>query len=119
MSSAVRSVRNSEVGPLAREMVACLRELVESYQTESGLSTPEAAAQVREDFSEREESALQCPPPEVRWSDLVGLLERDPQRFLQRWEEIKLAAREELLSGHRACQPVEVYGSTPWKRASS
>ena len=41
----------------------------------------------------------------------------DPEKFVQRWEEIKLAAREELLTGHRACQPVEVYGSTPWTRA--
>jgi len=74
-------------------------------------------ARVREDLAEREERALECPPPEVSWPDLESLLERDPQKYLQRWEEIKQAAREELLSGHRACQPVEMHGSTPWQRA--
>jgi len=117
MNAAVESVRNPEAGPLAREMAAALREMVESYKGEYGLSTPEAAAQVREHWPEREEHALQCPPPEVSWSDLESLLERDPQKCQQRWEEIKQAACEELQTGHRACQPVEVYGSTPWKRA--
>jgi hypothetical protein len=117
MNAAPEHVINPEAGPLAREMAAGLRELVESYRWEYGLSTPEAAAQVRDDQPEREQDALQRPPTEVSWADLEALLERDPQRFLQRWEEIKGAAREELQTGHRASGPVEVYGSTPWDRA--
>jgi hypothetical protein len=124
MNADVESVRNPEVGPLARAMVAGLRELVESYKREYGLSTAEAVARVQENLRERKENlrereqrALQCPPTEDSWADLEWLFERDPQKFLQRWEEIKRAAREELQSGHRAPQAVELYGSTPWKRA--
>jgi hypothetical protein len=91
--------------------------MVQSYAEEEGLSTPDAAALVREDQLGDEQRALRGPPDEVSWADLEGLLQRDPQTFQQRWEEIKGAAREELLSGHRACQPVEVHGATPWKRA--
>jgi hypothetical protein len=103
--------------PLTREMVNGLRELVSSYEGEEGLSTPEALARVRVDQRDREQHVLHCAPWGVHWSDLEGLLERDLAKFRERWEEIKQAAREELGSGHRAAQLVEVSGSTPWDRA--
>jgi hypothetical protein len=53
----------------------------------------------------------------VSWSDLHNLFGREPERALARWEEVKQAAREEVRSGHRGAKVVEVYGSTPWKRA--
>jgi hypothetical protein len=108
---------DAEAGALAREMATALRELVESYKGEFGLATPEAAARVREDWRFQEERALHGPPPEVSWADLEGLAERDPEQVVRRWEEIKQAAREELATGHRVCEAVEVYGSTPWQRA--
>jgi hypothetical protein len=110
-------VRDPEAVPLAREMVNGLRELVSSYEGEEGLSTSEALARVREDQRDTDQGVLQCAPWQVHWSDLEGLQERDPTKFHQWWEEIKQAAREELRSGHRAAQLVEVSGSTPWDRA--
>src|SRR5262249_35535740 len=117
MNAVAAPVRDPEAGPLARETAAALREAVASYEQEEGLSTAQAAARVREDLLEREREALDCPPDRVAWSDLAGLLGRDPLAFQRRWEQIQLAAREELSSGHRASRPVEVYGSTPWQRA--
>jgi hypothetical protein len=110
-------VRNPEVVSLARAMGTALREMVLSYQQEERLTTLEAVARVREDLPERQERALHCPAPEVSWPDLESLLEHDPEKYLHRWEEIKQAARDELLSGHRAAELVEMYGSTPWQRA--
>jgi hypothetical protein len=110
------SVRDSEAVPLAREMVNGLRELVASFEAEEGLGTPEALAMIR-DLQHREQDIRQCAPWALRWTDLEGLLERDPAKFHERWEEIKQAAREELRSGHRAAELVEVSGSTPWDRA--
>jgi len=37
MNAAVEPVRNPEAGPVAREMVAALREMVQSYELEEGL----------------------------------------------------------------------------------
>jgi hypothetical protein len=117
MNAAPEPLSNSEAGPLAREMVAGLREMVASYEQEEGLSTPEAVALVRGAQLDAEDRALQGPPWQVAWPDLEGLLQRDPAKFQQRWEEIKAAARQELSSGHRASQPIEMHGSTPWDRA--
>src|SRR5262249_54103287 len=65
---------------------------------------------------EGEQAALECPPERVAWQALAGLLERDPEAFLRRWEQVQAAAREELASGHRAALPIEVHGSSPGER---
>src|SRR5262245_65355679 len=96
MSQALEPVGHPEAGPPAREMAAALREAVQSYEAEEGLTTAEAAARVREDLAEREADALSCPPDQVTWAALEGLLERDPQAFHRRWGEVQGAAREAL-----------------------
>src|SRR6516225_1431282 len=101
MNTVAEPLTTAEAGPLAREMAAGLRELVKSYKDEYGLSTPEAVARIREGLLDEEQDVLKCPPSAVMWYHLDALFERDPQMFLQRWEEIKRAAREELSTGHR------------------
>jgi len=117
MNPVTEPVINPGGEPLAREMTAALREMVQAYEQEEGLSTPDAVARIREDQLEEEQRALHGPPWHVSWLDLEGLLQRDPQKYERRREEIKRAARDELQTGHRASGPVEVYGSTPWDRA--
>lgn len=117
MNATVEPVNRAEAGPLAREMAEDLLQLVRSYKREYDLSMQEAAARVEDMLQEEEQDALRRPPSSVMWHQLDALLDRDPQKFLERWEEIKRLAREELSTGHRGCQAVEVYGSTPWNRA--
>ena len=117
MNPATEPVINPEARPLAREMTTALREIVQAYEQEEGLTTPAAVARIREDQLEEEQRALHGPPWHVSWLDLEGLLQRDPQNYERRWEEIKRAARDELQTGHRASQAVEGCGSTPWDRA--
>jgi hypothetical protein len=116
MGAPTEPVPNAEAGPLAREMAQGLWDMVDSY-VNCGLSREEASAKVREPaHPDYLEIVLSRPPDEVSWFELENLLQSDPERAMQRWEEIKQAALEELRSGHRASQPIEEYASTPWKR---
>jgi hypothetical protein len=118
MSALTEAVENPEARPLAREMAAAVRGLVESYMNSYGLSREESVARVREPgHPDYLAMVMSRPPDEVSWYELETLLESDPERALQRWEEIKRAAQEELRSGHRASKVVEAYNATPWKRA--
>ena len=92
MNPATEPVINPEARPLAREMTTALREIVQAYEQEEGLTTPAAVARIREDQLEEEQRALHGPPWHVSWPDLEGLLQRDPQNYEPRWEEIKRAA---------------------------
>ena len=51
--------------------------------------------------------ALSVPPDQVTWFDLHEIARTDPDRVTARWEEIKRAALEELLTGHRAARAVD------------
>jgi hypothetical protein len=97
-------------------MVEGLRELIRSYKREYDLTTAEALAKAREGVL-TEVDALERPTSAVMWYHRESLFERDPQRGLERWEEIKRAARDDLSSGLRSCQAVDIPGSTPWNRA--
>src|SRR5262249_23389944 len=93
----------SEVGTLARELAAAYRDRVHRHKHEPGLSKEEAAAKAEAPSSLDQQFRVQdCPPEQVTWDDLEGLARGSPGRMLERWEEVKAAAREELQSGHRA-----------------
>src|SRR5437588_6260845 len=110
--------QSPEAGPLAREMAASVRDMVESYLNASGMSRGEAAAKAREPaHPDSLAITLSKPPDEVSWFELENLLERDPERALRRWEEIKQAAREEAGSGHRGAKAVERWGGSPLQLA--
>jgi hypothetical protein len=53
----------------------------------------------------------------VSFFDLERLGQCNPEQMLSRWEEIKGAARDELLSGHRAAAAREVFVPRCWDRA--
>ena len=112
-----KSLTELESGTLARETVAAFRGLVECYKEHYRLSAPEALERAREPNPAGEEHARRAPPDQVSWLDLHQLGERDPEAALRRWQEVKQAALEELQSGHRAAQAVEVNTlGTCWQR---
>jgi hypothetical protein len=119
MSAPAEAAQNAEASPLAREMVAAVRAMVESYRNAYGLTQEQAVAKVCEPpHPDYLEIALSRPPDQVSWLDLENIRQPDSDRAVLRWEEIKQAARHDLASGHRASRAVEEYASTPWKRAS-
>src|SRR5262249_31986478 len=75
----------------------------------SGLSEQEAAAQASASSPKYDDLALHCPPEQVDWALLHRLSEIDTDLALDRWEEVKQAAGEELASGTRAMQAAVGY----------
>jgi hypothetical protein len=61
--------------------------------------------------------ARDCPPSQVSWFELDAIAQRDPNRALERWEEVKRAARGEVATGQRAARALEGYDSHCWSRA--
>lgn len=55
---------------------------------------------------------LTDPPDQVNYNSLEDLAEQDTEQALAAWQRIKAAARDDLLSGHRAAQAMEVGGMT-------
>ena len=107
-----------EARVLARKAAAAYRDMVEEYKKEYQLAHQEAVARVEEpDPPNHLESVLHGPPDEVSFFDLERLGERDPERMLTRWDEVKQAALEELQSGDRAAAAVEGYCPSCWGRA--
>lgn len=107
-----------EVGTLARELAHAYRSSVNYHKKQLGLPTSEAVAQAEAPCSpEYEQSILYGPPDQVHWSSLEDLACKDTDLALQRWEEIKQAALDELQSGHRAARVMEGYNSEAWQRA--
>jgi hypothetical protein len=68
-----------------------------------GLTTEEAVSKADEPCSlSRMWKVQDCPPEDVTWADLQELVGKTGARAMDRWEEIKGEALEELRSGHRA-----------------
>jgi hypothetical protein len=105
----------SEVVPLAQEMHAALAELVKEYKRRLSLSTQQAVDKATQALPGEEDRIRNTLPERLTWLNLHLLTERDPQLAAQRWEEVKLAARQELRSGHRMARGF--HDSRPWERA--
>jgi hypothetical protein len=105
----------AEALPLAQEMRAAFAQRVSDYMRACKASLQEALAAMNRPLTpEGQERILQEHARGVGWADLERLADRDPDLALQKWEEIKQAAREELTSGLRAA---EAPGGGPWERA--
>jgi hypothetical protein len=106
-----------EAGTLARELAAVFKGLLDHYKDVCKLSPPEALARVQEPLPHYEDDILKGPADEVSWHGLEHLAQRDPEKMVQRWEEVKAQALLELRSGHRAGKAMEGYGTHCWTRA--
>src|SRR5262249_4979187 len=96
-----------EAAALSREMAAAKSKLVDWYCKHHKLSSTDALAKV-EEFADAPSlhRALECDPAELRWFDIQQLAEADPDACDQRWKQIKIAADDELTSGHRAASVI-------------
>jgi hypothetical protein len=108
----------SEAGVLAGKMAEAFGRLVQAYEKEYSLSREQAVQRATEPLPTRDERALTCPPDQVSWLELHMIARDDPARSIARLEEIKRAALDELRTGHRAAEAVEVrmIDSGPWPR---
>src|SRR5262249_22139800 len=91
-----------EAQALAGELAAAFGRLVATYRRPCGLSPEEARALATGLPDHHRQLLLDKPPAEVDFADLEWLAERDPALALERWGEIKEAARAEVRSGYRA-----------------
>ncbi len=110
---------HDEMESLARELAAAYAHRVAFYRTEYKLEHAEAQerAEVRHDAAFRQR-AIKASPDQVTYSALQDLANHDPAQALAAWQRVKAAARDELMSGHRAAQAMEFAGVTnAWQRA--
>ncbi len=108
----------SEAGPLACEMAAAHRRMVDFQRQQCRLSPQDALARTDEPPDPAYEHRLTtCEPSQLTWVDLHALTERDPNLAVQRWAEIRQSALDELRSGHRAAKATEPTAFRPWDRA--
>jgi hypothetical protein len=110
------SVNPAELSDLARELAAAFGEIVSSYRKHCKLSAEEAVKRAEENSAEEIERILNCPPDEVTFFDMDALAQKDESLALQRWTQIKEAARNEIRSGYRSARVVEDGGGL-WERA--
>lgn len=112
----------AEIGSLAVELVHAYREMTAFYRDKMRLTAAEADHRTRglENTAEQAADDLarirERSPDQVSWFDLQRLINHDPAAIAPLWSEMKVKAREELASGHRAAQTLEWKGG-PWDRA--
>jgi hypothetical protein len=108
----------SEANPVALEMAATHRRMVEYYRYQCKMPMQEAIDLADKPVdSAREHQIRTCEPEQLTWPDMHALTERDPALSHERWEEIRRAAIDELRSGHRAAKAMETMRLRPWSRA--
>ena len=107
-----------EVESVARELAEAYRRRIEIYRDQLNVADPVAfaEAQAHEQPLEVRRRAETAPPDQVSYLDLQDLAELDPAAAQAAWQRVKQAARDELLSGHRAARAMEFQGG-PWERA--
>jgi hypothetical protein len=111
-----RSDAAAEMNELAREMAGAFGERLKAYQEHAKLTAEEAARHVVENSAEDINRILNAPPDAVSWLDLYSLGDTDASLALERWRQIKEAARDEIRIGYRAARAVEDNGG-PCERA--
>ncbi len=112
-------VDRDEVESLARELGAAYARRIAFYRNEYKLELAEAQerAETRH-HPEFRQRGVTDPPDQVTYSALEDLADQDPAQALAAWQRVKAAARDDLMSGHRAAQAMEFAGVTnAWERA--
>jgi len=109
---------SAEAQPLAQEVSRAVRRHVQAHVREFEVTPEDSLKGLEQNAECREQRALSCEPSHFSWMDFYALSQRDPELGLQRWKEIKEAARQELQSGHRAAIANEgTFSSSAWQRA--
>lgn len=111
-----RSDAAAEMNELARELAAAFADKLKSYREHAKLTAEEAAKRIAEDAAEGIDRILGEPPEATTWDELDALAQKDAGLALERWQQIKEAARNEIRSGYRSARVVEDAGS-PLERA--
>jgi hypothetical protein len=106
--------QRGEVAALVPQLARSLQASVEYY--EAAYSLPPQEAQARADAAARGAVAQtnRIPADLVSWDDLATLYRADPAAALEKWLQMREAAREELQSGARAATSVQPFGASPW-----
>ena len=108
----------TEARPLAAEMAAAHRRMVETYREHYKATLQEALNRADQPLDPHCEKRIRsCAPDQVSWFDLHQLAEHDPNLPARRWEEIRQLAGDGLRSGHHAAKVLETTTGTPWQRA--
>jgi hypothetical protein len=112
-------VEHDETESLARELGAAYARRIKFYRTEYKLEAADAQerANIRHDLEFRQR-ALTDPPEQVTYLALEDIADLDPALAVAAWQRVKAAARDDVMSGHRAAGAMEVVGITSaWQRA--
>jgi hypothetical protein len=108
----------SDAEVLARELTTAFRKMVDFEKEQLRRTAPEAVAKAEADAHPNyEKNILGQSPDQVTWYELEYLAERDPAVAARRWQEIREAAKAELVTGHQASRALEGFGSNAWQRA--
>ncbi len=114
------TIGHEELESITREMAGAYARRIEFYRKEYKLDAVAAGEKADEHGTpEFQQRALTDPPEYVSFSALGDLAEHDPAPALAAWQRVKAAAYDELMSGHRAAQAMELLGASgsAWQRA--
>lgn len=111
-----RSDAAAEMNELARELAAAFGEKLNAYREHAKVTAEEAAKRTAQDAAEDIDRILNEPAEASSWSDLEALAQKGGGLALERWQQIKEAARNEIRTGYRAARVVEDAGG-PLERA--
>jgi hypothetical protein len=106
-----------ELPILAGELAAEFGRTVAVYRKFLKIDETEARARAIDIPDALYERALTGNPENLSWHELEAISQRDPDRALQRWEEVKEAARKEVSTGYRAARALEGAETNCWRRA--
>ena len=100
---------------LADKMADAFNRYLDFYEKECNMSREEAVRRAHETGEESKASLLERPSNKVSWTLLGNVSQEEPALAMDKWQQIKSEAREELDSGQRAADILKL--DTPWKRA--
>jgi hypothetical protein len=110
--------RPTEVMPLACEISRAVCRHVDAQVRQFETSPEDSLGELSQPTENRKERALNCEPSQFTWFDFHALNQTDPDLGLQRWSEVKEAAKQEFQSGHRAAAANEgTLSASAWQRA--
>jgi hypothetical protein len=116
-ATAAPAAETSEASSLARLMAGYTAKMARYYQTTMQGTADEAAAFAWGPADDdRMARTLDAPGEQLDWWALGQLAERDPDAALLVWARVRGEARDELDSGHRAAEALDIF-TRPWERA--